>query len=65
MIAKFLDPLGKIVSAMGGALADLRANHAVDAAALFSNAIPTAQTVRSAASAYGFKDCSSLLAALS
>ncbi len=64
-IAKFLVPLGKIVSALGSALADLRANHAVDAAAQFTNAIPTAQAVRSAASAYGFKDCPSLLAALS
>jgi hypothetical protein len=64
-IAKFLDPLASIVSAMGKALADLRAAHAVDAAALFSDAIPTAQTVRSAASSYGFKDCPRLLAALS
>jgi hypothetical protein len=64
-IAKFLDPLASIVSAMGKALADLRAGHAVDAAARFSNAIPTAQAVRSAAVAYGFKDCPSLLAALS
>jgi len=64
-IAKFLDPLGSIVSAMGKALADLRAGHAVDAAALFSDAIPTAQAVRSAAVSYGFKACPSLLAALS
>jgi len=64
-IAKFLDPLASIVSAMGKALADLRAGHAVDAAALFSDAIPTAQAVRSAAGSYGFKACPSLLAALS
>ena len=64
-IAKFLDPLASVVSALRKALADLRAGHAIDAAALFSNAIPTAQSVRSAASAYGFKDCPSLLAALS
>ncbi len=64
-IAKFLDPLASIVRAMGKALADLRAGHAVDAAALFSDAIPTAQTVRSAAVSYGFKDCPKLLAALS
>ena len=64
-IAKFLDPLASIVSALGKALADLRAGHAVDAAALFSDAIPTAQTVRSAAISYGFKDCPKLLAALS
>ena len=64
-IAKFLDPLASVVGALGKALADLRAGHAIDAAALFSDAIPTAQTVRSAASAYGFKDCPSLLAALS
>ena len=64
-IAKFLDPLASIVTALGKALADLHAGHAIDAAALFSDAIPTAQTVRSAASTYGFKDCPSLLAALS
>ena len=64
-IAKFLNPLASIVSALGKALADLRAGRAIDAAALFSDAIPTAQTVRSAASSYGFKNCPSLLAALS
>ena len=64
-VAKFLDPLASVVSALGKALADLRAGHAIDAAALFSDAIPTAQAVRSAASAYGLKDCPSLLAALS
>ncbi len=64
-IAKFLHPLSTIVSEMSNAEADLRAGHAIDAAALFSNAIPTAQAVRSAASAYGFKDCPGLLAALS
>lgn len=64
-IAKFLDPLASIVSALGKALADLRAAHAIDAAALFSDAIPTAATVRSAAVSYGFKDCPKLLAALS
>ena len=64
-IAKFLDPLASVVSALGKALADLRAGHALDAAALFSDAIPTAQAVRSAASVYGFKNCPSLLSALS
>lgn len=64
-IARFLDPLAQIVRAMGTALSDLRAGHAVDAAALFSNAIPTAQSVRTAASAYGLKSCPTLLAALS
>ena len=64
-IARFLNPLASIVRSMGNALADLRAGHAVDAAALFADAIPTAATVRSAATAYGFKDCPKLLAALS
>jgi hypothetical protein len=64
-IEKFLGPLSSIVSAMGKAQADLAAGHTIDAAALFSNAIPTAQSVRSAASVYGFKACPNLLAALS
>lgn len=63
-IAKFLDPLSTIVRDMGTAQRDLEAGHAVDAAALFSNAIPTAEAVRSAATAYGFKACPGLLAAL-
>ena len=64
-IAQFLGPLGLIVQAMGKAADDLRAGKAVDAASLFSAAIPTAQTVRSAATAYGLRSCPNLLAALS
>ena len=64
-IAQFLGPLGLIVQAMGKAADDLRAGKAVDAASLFSAAIPTAQTVRSAAKAYGLRSCPNLLAALS
>jgi hypothetical protein len=64
-IAKFLGPLTAIVRAVGTATDDLRAGKAVDAASLFSAAIPTAQTVRSAAAAYGLHSCPNLLSALS
>jgi len=63
-IEAFLMPLAAVVTAVGDAAADLRDGNSAKAVQLFEQTLSIAPQVTSAAQAYGYTQCSQLVAAL-
>jgi hypothetical protein len=60
-LERFLDPSRQVVAALGRASSALRAGNVTAALSLLQAGTPTAQEANTAAQAYGFKQCLSVL----